>query len=151
MRTTMNPTRSILIVTLTLGVTLGLTACQRGDGQITTLNARIPAAPPGAGVMAGYLDLRNGTQQALRCDAVSGPDFGAAEIHRTVVEDGQSRMLREQIVEAVPGATVSLAPGGLHLMLFRPQRELRAGDQTVLTLRCGDTAVSATFQIQDLH
>ena len=128
---------------------LALAACSAGEGIVAVEDAWIPAAPPGAGVMAGYLTLRNGGAGALRCERASGADFGAIEIHRTLIEDGQSRMLRDQVIEAAPGATASLAPGGMHLMLFRPQRELKPGDTTALTLHCGETNVAASFRIQE--
>lgn len=128
---------------------LALAACTAGEGTIAVEQAWIPAAPPGAGVMAGYLTLRNGSAKPLRCERVSGADFGAAEIHRTLIEDGQSRMLRDQVIEAAPGETASLAPGGMHLMLFRPQRELKPGDTTEISLHCDETTVAASFRIQE--
>jgi copper(I)-binding protein len=125
---------------------LALAAC--GDGQLVAADAWIREAPPGAAAMAGYATLRNGTREALRCDAASGPDFGAVELHRTVVENGMSRMERGQVVELAAGGEARLEPGGLHLMLFRPQRELRAGTRTRLTLQCGSRSVSAEFEVR---
>lgn len=138
-------TRLILLPALLVG----LLACTPKDGAPRVEDGWIREAPPGAAVMAGYLRLHNDSRQPLRCDGVEGADFGAAELHRTVVEDGQSRMLRDQIIEVPAGGKAILEPGGLHLMLFRPQRELRAGDQTTLTLRCGDVTVSATYRIEN--
>jgi len=133
-----------------IGTTLMLLAsCSGGTGTATITDAWIPAAPPGAGVMAGYFDLYNGSSHALRCDGASGADFGAAEIHRSVVEDGQSRMLRDQVLELAAGESAKLAPGGLHLMLFRPARAFKIGDQTLLNLHCGGVTLTASFRIQE--
>lgn len=110
-------------------------------------DAWIREAPPGATAMAGYVRLHNGTTEALRCDAASGPDFGAIELHRSVIEDGQSRMLRNQVIELPPGRDAVLAPGGLHLMLFRPQRPLPAGSHAELTIRCGSQTVTTRFPV----
>ena len=41
-------------------------------------------------------------------------------------------------LELAPGEEKTLRPGGLHLMLFRPQRPLRDGDRTELVLHCGE-------------
>ncbi len=131
------------------GVLMLLAGCGSSSGTATIEDAWIPAAPPGAGVMAGYLLLRNGSSQALRCDRASGADFGAAEIHRSVIESGQSRMLRDQVIEVAAGESAQLAPGGLHLMLFRPARAFEVGDQTVLNLHCGGVTVTASARIQD--
>lgn len=105
----------------------------------------IRAAPPGAGVMAGYVRLSNRSDRPIRCDGASGADFGAIEIHRTMIEDGQSRMLRDQIVEIPARGSAALAPGGYHLMLFRPQRPLAAGDRSSLSLICGDIRLTTEF------
>ncbi len=131
------------------GALMLLAGCGSGSNTVTVEDAWIPAAPPGAGVMAGYLLLRNGSSQALRCDGASGADFGAAEIHRSVVENGQSRMLRDQVLELAAGESATLAPGGLHLMLFRPAREFKIGDKTELKLHCGSVTVTASARIQE--
>ncbi len=138
----MNRTLPPLLIALTL-----MTACGANAAGVTIDDAWIPEAPPGSGVMAGYLTLRNATGKPLRCDAVSGADFGAAEIHRSVIDNGQSRMLRDQVIDLAPGTQAVLERGGLHLMLFRPQRALRAGDQTELQIRCGEVTVTASFRI----
>lgn len=117
----------------------------------TTLSARdgwIREAPPGASALAGYVILSNAGSAPARCDSVSGPDFGAAELHRTVVENDVSHMLRDQAVDIPPEGSAQLAPGGLHVMLFRPARALHAGDTTTLTFHCAATSVDATFTIR---
>lgn len=129
---------------------VALSALVAGCGaELAASDPWIRAAPPGASASAGYVVLRNGTGETLRCDAVRAEDFGAAELHRTVVEDGMSRMLRDQVIELAPGAEVRLAPGGLHIMLFRPQRTLAAGSRTRLTVQCGTRSVSAEFEVRN--
>lgn len=136
---------------LTLGVLALLAGCKPAANEpiLSAQDAWIRAAPPGANVMAGYATLRNRGEQLIRCDGVSGADFGAAEIHRTVLENGDSRMLRDQILEVPAGKEAALAPGSFHLMLFRPQRVFTVGDTTTLVLRCGSQQLSAEFQIRN--
>lgn len=131
-----------------LAVALLSSACGARAGEARIENPWIPEAPPGAGAMAGYFTLRNDSDRPLRCDGAAGADFGAIEIHRSVVEDGQSRMLRNQVVDVPPGGQVAFERGGLHLMLFRPQRPLRDGDSTELQLRCGEVTVTARFPVE---
>lgn len=111
-------------------------------------DAWIREAPPGAGAMAGYLTLHNRGGADIRCDAVRGADFDAAELHRSVIENGMSRMLRGQVLLVPAGGAARLAPGGLHIMLFGPLRELRAGDRTRLRLQCGGQEVEAEFVVR---
>lgn len=123
-------------------------SCKPSHGPEVVLDeAWVRAAPQGA-PMAGYFRIHNGTAAVLSCDRASSPDFGAIEIHRSLIEDGMSRMLRDQVLEVAPGAEGRAEPGGLHLMLFRPQRPLVPGDQSRITLQCGDQHVSADFRVR---
>lgn len=133
------------------GIVTLLAGCKpAADGPVLSVeDAWIRAAPPGVNVMAGYATLRNRGNQAVRCDGVSGADFGAAEVHRTVIENGDSRMLRDQALEVPAGKEAAFAPGSFHLMLFRPQRVFAAGDTSTLVLRCGEQQLSAEFQIRN--
>ncbi|WP_346838745.1 copper chaperone PCu(A)C [Microbulbifer sp. SAOS-129_SWC] len=90
--------------------------------------------PPGATMSAAYLSLRNSGKAPRRLVAVTLPDRdgAAAALHTTVVDDGINRM-RPLAQLAIPaGATVAMAPGGVHLML-RGVR-LQAGEQLSLRL-----------------
>ncbi|MEQ1438180.1 copper chaperone PCu(A)C [Fontimonas sp. SYSU GA230001] len=135
---------------LLLGAILAWTAQAEGGPApaLTSEDAWIRAAPPGARVMAGYVQLVNRGDVPLRCDAASGADFGAIEIHRTLIEEGQSRMLRDQVVEIPAHGRAALAPGGYHLMLFRPQRPLSPGDRSLLTLECGEIRTTIEFTVR---
>lgn len=95
-------------------------------------------APPGASVQAAYMQLHNGGQTALKVIAISSPDFARVEMHRTEMKDGMARMLPVKSLDLAPGETLSLAPGGYHLMLFEPHRALRAGDRVQLQLQLED-------------
>lgn len=125
-------------------VSLLLTGCQRGPGSVEAKEAWLRLAPPER-PMAGYVLLRNGTARSLHCDRASSPDFGAIEIHRSLIENGMSRMLRDQVVTLPAGGEARLEPGGLHLMLFRPQRTLADGDRSAITLHCDGQAITAEF------
>lgn len=111
-------------------------------------NAWIREAPPGAMMAAAYARLVNHGKQALVIDgARGGKDFGGAGLHRTVVENGVSRM-REGKLEIAPGASAELAPGGWHLMLFDAKRGLKAGDVAKLALSCGTGSQEFPFTVK---
>ena len=130
-----------------LAAGLLLVACTKPAGLLQAEDAWIREAPPGS-PMAGYVTLKNGTASALRCDSATSADFGAIEIHRTRVENGMSRMLREQLLDVPGGGSAKLEPGSYHLMLFRPQRALPAGSRSRITLFCGAHSVAAEFTIK---
>lgn len=110
----------------------------------------IRQAPPGAHVMAAYANLTNHGDKPLSITAISSPAFGAIEIHQTRIEDGESRMMALDDITIAPHEQTRLAPGGIHLMLFRPRSpQLQAGDKTVLSFRCSKRKpVKAIFPVR---
>lgn len=82
---------------------------------------RITAPRPGTAMSAGYLRLENPGRAAVTLTRVTSPQFGRVDLHRTVVEDGVSKMRPVPELVIAPGESVTLEPGGLHLMLMQPR------------------------------
>jgi copper(I)-binding protein len=110
--------------------------------------AWIRAMPAGATMTAAYATLRNAGKQPLAIDGAVAPDFASAALHRTVVEDGMSRMRHGEPLRLAPGAKAALEPGGWHLMLMGPTRELQAGARVPLALQCGAESTEYTFIVR---
>ena len=107
----------------------------------------IRAGLPGAKVTAGYLDITNTGAADDRLIAVEYDGAGRAEIHTMEMENGIMKMrpLKDGLI--IPaGETVSLAPGGLHLMFMKLKALPKAGDHGQLTLefeRAGPVTIMA--------
>jgi copper(I)-binding protein len=102
-------------------------------------------APPASTVLAAYMVVRNNGDTQYTITRIESPDFRDARIHRTVVDDGVAKMLAvEQLPVPVHGS-VTLEPGGLHLMLFDPLRTLHEGDSVTLVIHVS-TGDSVTVQ-----
>jgi copper(I)-binding protein len=95
-----------------------------------------PPNPPGAPTAAGYLTIYNLGRVPDRLLGGVSPMFGHIEVHEMSMAGGIMRMrpLPQGLV-VPPGATVSLAPGGLHLMMIGPRRPFRIGERIPVTLR----------------
>lgn len=112
--------------------------------------AWIRSAPAASPVMAGYVVILNPGEGESVIDAVNSEDFGAVEIHEMREVRGVVRMRPLQQLQVEPGQRVALAPGGLHLMLFRPQRALQVGDVTELVFEFRDGSRRAVdFTVRD--
>lgn len=125
---------------------LALVIAHSAGAQPVAVEADAPwvrAAPPGMAMLAGYVALSNRGEAPIRLVAAASDDFAAAEIHRTEIIDGVSRMRPVAALEIAPGATTRLEPGGAHLMLMRPSRALAEGDSVSITLRFEDGATLA--------
>jgi copper(I)-binding protein len=92
--------------------------------------------PPGAQVAAGYLTVENKGTEPDRLVSVISAIANGGEIHEMSVDENgvmKMRPLAEGITIA-PGDTVSLEPGGLHLMFTRLTQPIHEGDRFKGTL-----------------
>ena len=106
-------TRVALLFTLLLGAM----GCQQ-PADIDVADARVRAMLPGMDKTAGYMRIANRTDQVKVLVAVSMPGIRAIEIHETTEVDGMMRMRPLTELSLPAGATVTLSPGGRHLMLI---------------------------------
>ena len=112
------------------------------------LAARMVSAAPGVVVegawvrvtlpgnpAAAYMVLRNAGPEPARLLEVRSPAFAAAEIHRTWKKDGLAGMDEVSQVEVPAKGELTMAPGGIHVMLMRAGKSLKAGERVPLVLR----------------
>lgn len=93
--------------------------------------ATLPNQPVGG----GFLQITNGGLEDDRLIAVSTPIAGRAEIHEMAMQGDTMKM--RQIAQGLPipaGATVSLEPGGFHLMFMGLEGPLVEGEKFEATL-----------------
>lgn len=111
-------------------------AADDGSGALRIEQPWSRATAPGAAVGVGYLVIVN---EGARDDRLLGgetPVAGRVTLHRSVEEDGTSRMEHQDEGIPVPaGERVVLEPGGYHLMLMQLGQRLEKGDSVPLTLR----------------
>lgn len=98
-----------------------LTACNgEAEAPLVASDVVISEPLPGRAMSAGYLTLRNNTNNVIRISEVDSPQFGFVEIHETQLEDGVAKMILVQELLIPAKSSISLQPGGKHLMLMRP-------------------------------
>jgi len=121
--------RCLLILTSIL-----LAACSPPDvdSVLDFEEAWVRATPPGAMMTAGFGRLINHTDASLEITAYTSPDYGDVSLHRTVIENGVSRMREVPELSIPPGGEIELAPGGYHLMLMLPTQASGPHEQVEL-------------------
>lgn len=107
-------------------------------GQIQVENAWIPEAPPVADVLAAYLVIENHSDKAVTITSVSSPAFGMVMMHKTINENGMTRMIHQDHLTIAAKSKLTFERGGLHLMLMSPKHPLKVGDKVELTLHTAD-------------
>ncbi len=128
-----------------------LAACAKAENDITISNAWARATAPGQKVAAAYMNLIS--KEGATLTKAESNIAGIVEIHSMTMENDvmKMRMLDELVMPA--GKTVSLEPGGYHLMLFDLKQSLDAGKSAEFKLhfrtKTGETkSVSVTLPIK---
>ena len=117
---------------------LFLAACSSGSGAsggslaVSGAWVRVPTSPD---TTAAYLTIVNGTNADDTLVGVSTAAAASAGLHRTTTDSsGMTGMQMTDSVHVPAGGTVSLAPGGYHIMLMGLTGDLIAGGTIELVL-----------------
>ena len=125
----------------TLALALVLVANAAADGvadEITVTGPYIRAVPPVVQTSAAFMQFQNSSDIERFLVSASTPAAAAVELHMHTMDDGVMRMRRIAHIHLPPNETVSLQPGGLHIMLFDLTAPLNVGDQVPMTLTFED-------------
>jgi len=122
------------------------------DYKIGSLDVTQPwarATPKGASTGAAYMTVTNSGSKAARLSCASTVVAATCQIHEMAMSNGVMRMRPvEGGLEIKPGQTVTLKPGGYHMMLEGLKAPLKAGDTVEATLTSSDGgSVKVAFPI----
>lgn len=111
-------------------------AKQQGDSLIVTEAwARMPAEPNNNSAI--YMTITNPTKaQMTILGASAAMVANNVELHNSFVDEkGVSRMVAMDKIVIPAETSITLAPGGMHIMLFDLKRKLAEGDKFEVTLK----------------
>jgi copper(I)-binding protein len=123
--------------TLTVGAVLGaaLFASPSWAGDITVSNGWTRASAGMARAGAAFLTITNSGSSDDRVLSASAPSVtDVAELHTHIKEGDVMRMRRVEDIPVKAGETVTLQPGGLHVMFMGLKDSLKEGQTFPLTL-----------------
>ena len=93
-------------------------------------------SPKGASTGAAYMTITNNGKTPDRVNCVSSDASAECQIHSMTMDNGVMVMRPvEGGVEIKPGETVTLKPGGLHMMLLKIKHPLEQGNSLKATLK----------------
>ena len=119
-------------------------------GKLEIRDAWIRSAPPNAMMLAGYATLLNSGDAPITINAAKAQGYDDTSLHETVLENDVSRMRPLAGFTIVPGASVTFAPGGKHIMLMQPTMPPTPGNRVAITFNFADGGhQSADFIIRD--
>ncbi|MDG0979266.1 MAG: copper chaperone PCu(A)C [Halieaceae bacterium] len=106
--------------------------------ELHIMNGWVRALPPAQKVTAAYLTLHNASTGVMTIDGFSSPIAESAELHDSVLQDGQMRMLKQDTLVLSPDEHKTLQPAGLHIMLIGLESAPKEGDQVEVCVKSGE-------------
>lgn len=100
--------------------------------HISVTDAWARATMPGQPVSGAYMRIQSDADARLL--GVSSSVVPRVEVHEMNMDGGVMHMHEVKAVELPKGKTVSLEPGGFHLMLMNLKKPIAAGDVIPFTL-----------------
>lgn len=106
-------------------------------GDLTVTGAFTRATLEGAKVAAGYLTVTNAGSTPDHLVAATTEATPDVELHNMSVKDGMMTMAPVDAagIEVPAGGSVSLAPGGTHIMFMNPHAPFKEGECVAVTLK----------------
>ncbi|MFT4606485.1 MAG: copper(I)-binding protein [Urechidicola sp.] len=98
-------------------------------------DAWIKNLPPAVPMRAGYMQLMNHNDTVATIISISSDAFKKVEIHKTVNKLGVMSMHPIKNIVLEPNGMAALEPGGMHLMLMKPTRSLKIGEEVEVKLQ----------------
>ncbi|KIZ37363.1 MULTISPECIES: copper chaperone PCu(A)C [Rhodopseudomonas] len=119
-------------------------------GNLVITQAWARATPGGAKIGGGYLTVENTGTTPDRLLGGSSTIAAKIDIHEMAMNNGVMTMRPlDNGLAIAPGKTVTLAPGGYHLMLMDLKAPLKQGDKVPVTLdfeKAGNVKVALDVQ-----
>ncbi len=100
--------------------------------NISVSDAWARATMPGQKVSGAYMQIQSDVD--ARLVSASSPAIPRVEVHEMKMDGDVMRMREVKAIELPKGKTVTLEPGGFHIMLMNLQKPIAAGDVIPLKL-----------------
>jgi periplasmic copper chaperone A len=131
--------RGLTAIGAVAAVQLAAAAAQAADYDVGSIHISQPwarATPKGAASAAAYMTITNNGKTPDKVSCVSSDAAGECQIHTMTMDNGVMQMRPvEGGLEIKPGETVTLKPGGFHVMLEKLKHPLEQGNTMKATLK----------------
>lgn len=128
---------SFFLTVVAVALSIGAAPVHARDYALRDLRIEHPyaiATPPGARTGGAYFTIHNNGAGADRLVHVSSPVAKSAEVHSMTMDGSVMRMRAVPALDIPAGGSVTLRPGGYHVMLMGLAHPLTAGGSVSLTL-----------------
>ncbi len=115
-----------------IAAAFGVAAQTAWAANISVTDAWARATMPGQPVSGAYMQIQSDAD--ARLVGVSSSVVPRVEVHEMKMDGDMMRMREVKAIDLPKGKTVSLEPGGFHIMLMDLKKPIAAGDMIPLTL-----------------
>jgi len=132
--------------TLVSALLINLMSLPAWAANISVTDAWVRATMPGQPVGAAYMQIESDAD--ARLVGVSSSAVPRVEVHEMKMDGDVMRMREVKAVDLPKGRTVSLEPGGFHIMLMNLKKPIMAGDSIPLTLTIESGGKQQTVEVK---
>ncbi len=126
----------------------GFAACHREAAISATTfelhDAWIRATPDSGSTTAAYIRFVNGTADTVWVSRFSSDDANRVELHQSSDIAGEMHMTMHDSLAVAPNHTITMRPGGYHLMLIGVTHALVPGTMVRIVMHLSNGAVVST-------
>jgi len=126
-----------LKTTLAAALLMSVISLPAWAANISVTNAWARATMPGQKVSGAYMQIQSDAD--ARLVGASSPAVPRVEVHEMKMDGDVMRMREVKAIDLPKGKTVSLEPGGFHIMLMNLPKPIAAGEiiPLILTVESG--------------
>lgn len=114
--------------------------------NVSVTDAWARATMPGQKVSGAYMQIRSDAD--ARLVGASSPAVPRVEVHEMKMDGDVMRMREVKAIELPKGKTVSLEPGGYHIMLMNLAKPIAAGEVIPLVLTVESGGKQQTVEVK---
>ncbi|MFV1996802.1 MAG: copper chaperone PCu(A)C [Acidiferrobacterales bacterium] len=117
-------------------------------GSVIAERAWVETGKEDAIMLSAFATLKSDASERWVLKQVTARYFRAAMIHRTVLQDGEPRMVLQSSLYIRPGETVAMTKEGYHLMFIGPRKKFKPGDKVRVVFHFEDqTQMKVNFPV----
>ncbi len=121
------------------------------QAQTEIHSLRVVAPIPGQDISAAYFLLKNDAPSSVELISVESEHAEAIQIHTNQMSNGMMRMVQLETLPVEAGGQVEFKRGGLHLMVFSPDRQALDSGAFSMTFHFSDgSSVDAEATVEQL-
>lgn len=139
--------KTTLVTVVCVLFSIAAHACPQHGDELVFSDTKIIVPIKGSKITAAYGKLKNGSAKTIKMKIIGAVGFKAAEIHESFESGGKMGMRKIEEFEIPSGESLELKPGGFHVMLFDPTKDMRIGRDIEIKFLKDGKLITENFKV----